>query len=182
MDITSHLLMSGNMVTGRATELGEFMLVVETVEGTARRVASRIAELLMEGGQNPFAAFWLGKALVDLQGAEGGTANNGALDKFADGDLVAGMTKLIAVIVELKVAALFSQQASGFLEVLAYSAASYVRHRILEAQAVFGNLTPSIQWAWAQFNQGMALLAHSTYPQAVTRFRSALAMVLELNP
>ncbi|MDQ7779081.1 MAG: YncE family protein [Planctomycetota bacterium] len=180
VDITSNVDLPSNTATGRAQGLGEFMLVKETIEGTGWRIARRIDEILGAGGPNPVAQFWLLRALEDLQGAQDGSAHNGALDKFAEGDLAAGMTRLVAVMYDLQVAALFWDQASAFLEVLAFSAKSFALEKVVEAQAAAGPQNPAVLKAWAEFNQGMSLLAQGAYCQAVKRFRAALVKALEV--
>jgi PKD repeat protein len=170
---------------GGISEATRQIVVVTPIDG----VQSVIDDLRMFRSNSRTAKAAIDSALVNLEGNNGGKANNGAVDQLAIGNINAGLIKLRSALQDLHKASTAdrSLDLTGIREQLTLTAKAVVTQTIADAQAAAeadGTVSKSeflyLQGAAAAMTIADKRLEYGDYTGAVDTYRTALAFALKV--
>jgi len=118
-----------------------------------------------------------------LVGNEQGRANNGAIDKLNDGDLIAAFTKIWQAIKKLKEAQKLGAPTQQIQQDLANLTKELVRVRldVLKQDPNYGPTHPEVIIIQKYYDNGVAFYNAAKYEEAVKQFRLAQQKIAELD-
>ena len=142
-------------------------------------------DALIAGGGSAAELRALQRARDELAGNKGGHANNGAVSKLAEGDLVAAITKIRAALGDLSDAeAAGAGDLSPLRDLLGMAAASIANEALADATAALGTPASADQMELdaiaALIAEGSALLAAGDHDGACVKFRQATGKAADL--
>jgi hypothetical protein len=163
---------SGNWVsqTASVTVVAMIDWIEETLEDSLQ---DAMDEIRGDPGIPDGAADEVQDALDDVVGNNDGQANNGAVDKLADDNLVAAMVKMRQAVEELQDAAAQGYETGELQRLIAEAARLAVYLAIEEAALALGDEAPSVLAARARLAEGDTLLEAGDYLGAIDKYKRA---------
>jgi PKD repeat protein len=162
---------------GGSTPISASIVVVEPAAATQETITD-LQDLAQDPNLAPAAAAAINSALERLEGANGGQANNGALDHLQNGNWNAALQKIKQSLQDLEAAEVAdpSLDLTAAKRLLAWTAQSVAVDIIAQAEAAAN--TPAeqqqVNQAKGLLAEGESLLAADDYLGAVTKFQDAL--------
>ena len=155
----------------------------EAMEDTVTEAFNEaIDDILSDRAIPDAAADDIQNALDNIIGNNGGKANNGAADKFQDGDLIAGIVKTTQAVQDLLDAAANGFDTTDLQALLTNFARLAVLAAISEAAAIFGEMDPSVQAAQALVELGDISAQIGNFLDALDLYKDAAQALPPLAP
>ncbi len=152
-----------------------------SLEAGFEDIVTRLQALIADPATPAAALPILQDALDLLIGNNGGRANNGALDKLREGNLVAGFEKLFQAARKLELAIPLEPDAQPLAEGLALLTRDIIRVRLAHLEATLGAGHPDVVRVRGYYDAGVAALAGGRYADAIREFKQAQQRIQGLD-